>query len=84
MATPQISRPKPKKRKKADERQPAPSATPDRGEEASLEKQANPASSPALPYGSEPVGPAPSPSVVGSREGVVEAAIPDGPSPHDD
>lgn len=66
--------------------QPAPSATPDRGEESSLEKQAKPAFSPSRQSGdgSSGMGPGPATSVVGSPEGVVEATIPDGPSAEDD
>lgn len=73
---------KPKKRKDPE---PAASATPDRGEEGSLEKHAKPAFSPSEQHGGSPgMGPGPATSVVGSNEGVVEADIPDGPSATDD
>ena len=83
MTTTKTKAKKPKK-KEEEERQPAASATPDRGEEASLEKQAKPAFSPSEPRGSPGMGPGPATSVVGSTEGVVEAIIPDGPSAADD
>ena len=93
MTTTETSRAKAKKKKEAEDeekeerrdRTPVPSATPDRGEEASLEKQASPpVFSPALQRGNDQVGPAVSVSAVGSTEGVVEATIPDGPAADDD
>jgi hypothetical protein len=83
MTTPTTTKPKTKKRKDPE---PAASATPDRGEESSLEKQAKPAFSPSQQHGggSPGMGPGPATSVVGSNEGVVEAEIPDGPSASDD
>jgi hypothetical protein len=76
------------KKRKREELQPAASATPDRGEETSLERQAKPAFSPSLQHGgrgeSPGMGPGPATAVVGSTEGVVEAAIPDGPSAEED
>jgi hypothetical protein len=86
MSTPTTTPKSKTKKRKKEERQPAASATPDRGEETSLEKQAKPAFSPSEQHGggSPGMGPGPSTAVVGSTEGVVEAAIPDGPSAEDD
>jgi hypothetical protein len=85
MTTPTTTTKSKAKNKKRKDPEPAASATPDRGEETSLEKQAKPAFSPSGQHGGSPgMGPGPATSVIGSNEGVVEAEIPDGPSASDD